>query len=145
MSERILSYLCLKLIFVAFVARPILRHVSQNFIISSNADEQMFVALFILKAVRVQDPPNGLPAAAASSLQLQEPRQGHPLEDMMKKRMRRMDLSRDRERKRERRRERIIVRRGRGHLHLTKLFRCPLPILKTVLFWFSLGQMKTKV
>lgn len=39
-----------------------------------------FLTFLSLQAVWVQDPPHGLPAAAASSLQLQEPRQGHPLE-----------------------------------------------------------------
>lgn len=39
--------------------------------------------LFLLlpfQALWVQDPPDGLPAAAASRLKLQEPRQGYPLE-----------------------------------------------------------------
>lgn len=36
--------------------------------------------LLPLQALWVQDPPDGLPAAAASRLKLQEPRQGYPLE-----------------------------------------------------------------
>lgn len=50
--------------------------------INSDRSERshVFVIVFFLQAVRVQDPPHGLPAAAASGLQLQEPRQGHSLE-----------------------------------------------------------------
>lgn len=100
------------------------------------------VFLLSLQAVRVQDPPHGLPASAASSLQLQEPSQGHPLVRPLQRKRRRMDLSREKEKGRGQ--GRVIVRRGRGHLHFTKLLRCPLPTLRTVLLWFRLGQMKTK-
>lgn len=34
---------------------------------------------FLIQALWFQDPPDGVPAAAAGSLQLQEPSQGHPL------------------------------------------------------------------
>lgn len=82
------------------------------------------------QAVRVQDPPDGLPAAATSSLQLQEPRKSHPLE-------------RPEQRRRERE-DRVYCEKGGGQLFVTKLFGWPLPSLKTVLFLFSLGQMGGK-
>lgn len=102
----------------------------------------MFVIVFFLQAVRVQDPPHGLPAAAASGLQLQEPRQGHSLERRKRKKGNEEEEEEEEEYSYREKTGRIIIRRGRGHLHLTKLFRCPLPTLKTVLFWFRLGVKK---
>jgi len=57
--------------------------------------DEMLTGLFpCLQAVRVQDPPHGLPAAAASRLQLQEPCQGHPLEHPGQRRRRKISRER---------------------------------------------------
>lgn len=50
------------------------------------------VSALSCQAVRVQDPPHGLPAAAAGSLQLQESRQGHSLEHLEQRRTRSTEI-----------------------------------------------------
>lgn len=79
------------------------------------------------QAVWVQDPPHGLPAAAAGSLQLQESRQGHSLEHSWQRRMRSAEIE-----------NKNIVRRG----GVTCMYRSfsDVPFLpRRLLFWFSLG------
>lgn len=84
------------------------------------------------QAVWVQDPPHGLPAAATGSLQLQESCQGHSLEPP-EQRTRSTEIE-----------TKKYCEKGRGHLHVSELFRCLLPSLKTVIFWFSLAFLKKK-
>lgn len=77
------------------------------------------------QAVRLQDPPHGLPAAAAGSLQLQKSRQGHPLEPPGRER------------------SRIVARRDESPACQSLSDVSFLPS-KTVFFWFSLAFKNKK-
>ncbi len=85
---------------------------------------RVFVDFFFFQAVRVQDPPHGLPAAAAGRLQLQEPRQGHPLERPGRRKRRKIHTERASEREKT---GKNYHQKERGHLHFTKLFQMPPP------------------